>query len=510
MKQWVYRSLFVGLLLALSFSVTVAQDKTTNRQRAALTKILDAGAQTITVGDLLENEDFSGDNSWETFKDKDTNVRTVDGTYRMTLKGNLYTYGLDTQENADTVIEVETNQLSEDLNNEYGVICRGATDKAGAGYYFFISGDGYYSIYKGTSEKLDKLVDWTQSDAINQGQADNSLVVVCINDYLALYANGTLLTETNDSSYTSGFAGFAVGSSENSSIDVTFDNARLWDIGSDSSSVPPTTAAAELTDFGGKSEDTIAELESLSLIPSGSSLIFGENYAFFTGQGNWFTPLASNQPRTNIVLGGDLTFRIGNADELETCTLTSRIDTNSKGTAVTYLDVGLVNDGRVFILDKFSESADPNTAVGTETVDMSEEHNFVLLVVDDKANLFVDGKLQIQDFEVVKRPGTYGIALLGKGKNAKCEGRNIWAYQIPASTNGECTVNSTKNINKRGGPGTSFDSAGQLKAGVDAVVIGQAKGSDGLTWWELDDESWVREDVVTETGDCTSIPIVKR
>ena len=136
--------------------------------------------------------------------------------------------------------------------------------------------------------------------------------------------------------------------------------------------------------------------------------------------------------------------------------------------------------------------------------------NVTLSWVDDKANLFVDGKLLIQDFEVVKRPGTYGIALLGEGAKAKCEGRNIWAYQIPASTTGECTVNSSKNINKRGGPGTSFDSAGQLKAGTDAVVIGQAKGSDGLTWWQLDDESWVREDVVTETGDCTSIPIVKR
>src|SRR5262249_38754531 len=145
-----------------------------------------------------------------------------------------------------------------------------------------------------------------------------------------------------------------------------------------------------------------------------------------------------------------------------------------------------------------------------ETYDLSEPHNFVLVLVDDKANLFVDGKLAIQDFEVVKRPGTYGIALLGKGAKAKCEGRNIWAYQIPNSTAGDTHVSSSKTINKRSGPGTDFDSAGQLKANVETAVSGQAKGSDGLTWWQLDDGSWVREDVVAETGDCASIPIVKR
>lgn len=189
--------------------------------------------------------------------------------------------------------------------------------------------------------------------------------------------------------------------------------------------------------------------------------------------------------------------------------MTSRIITNSQGTAINYLDVGLVNDGSVFIFDQFSNAGEPAIGIGETTVDLDEPHNFVLLVIDDTANLFVDGELVIQDFEVVKRAGTYGIALLGKGADAKCEGRNIWAYQIPVSTTGECTVNSSKAVNKRSGPGTNFDNAGQLQSGTDGVVIGQAKGADGLTWWQLDDETWVREDVVTEVGDCTSIPVVE-
>jgi hypothetical protein len=514
LKRWFYSSLLLVIALSFSFSTTIAQDKTTTRQRAALSDILAEGSQEISVGDKLIDDDFSESDTWEVYEDKDTDLRTDDDAYRMTLEGNLYTWGLNDEEHSDVVIEVETNQLSETLNNQYGVMCRASSD--GSGYYFLISGDGFYSIFKGSEDSIDDLVEWETTDVVNQGQDSNSIVAVCVGDYLALYVNGTLLAETNDDEYSSGFAGFSVGSAEeDTTTDIAFDNVRIWDSSEGSNQgglgtgLNTSNSTVSLTNFGGDSEDTIADLEDLGLIPSGSSLIFGEDYAYFTGQGNFFTPIARNQPSTNIVMGGDLTFQIGDGDELETCTLTSRIETNSQGTAIKYLDVGLVNDGSVFIFDQFSDSADPAIGVGETTVDLDEAHNFVLLVIDDKANLFVDGELVIQDFEVVKRSGTYGIALLGKGADAKCEGRNIWAYQIPVSTTGECTVNSSKSVNKRSGPGTSFDNAGQLQAGSDGVVIGQAKGSDGLTWWQLDDETWVREDVVTEVGDCTSIPVVE-
>ena len=49
-----------------------------------------------------------------------------------------------------------------------------------------------------------------------------------------------------------------------------------------------------------------------------------------------------------------------------------------------------------------------------------------------------------------------------------------------------------------------FDAAGE-----EAVVIGQAKGAYSKPWWQLEDETWVREDLVTAVGDCANIPIVK-
>ena len=109
---------------------------------------------------------------------------------------------------------------------------------------------------------------------------------------------------------------------------------------------------------------------------------------------------------------------------------------------------------------------------------------------------------------MIKRAGTYGIALLGKRDSREMRRSQHLGLPDRASTTGECTVSSNKTVNKRSGPGTSFDNAGQLQSGTDAVVIGQAKGSDSLTWWQLEDETWVREDVVTEAGDCASSPVI--
>src|SRR5688572_29937746 len=101
LKRHLYSALFLVITLALSFSTTIAQDKTTTRQRAALSNILAEGSQEISVGDLLVDDDFSEDGTWEIIKDKVSNLRTDDGVYRMTLDGDLYTWSLNDEEHSD-------------------------------------------------------------------------------------------------------------------------------------------------------------------------------------------------------------------------------------------------------------------------------------------------------------------------------------------------------------------------------------------------------------------------
>ncbi len=79
----------------------------------------------------------------------------------------------------------------------------------------------------GEGDSVSPLVDWTDSSKINQGQTTNTIVAVCIDNYLALYVNGDFLAESTDSSYTSGFAGFAAAAFEGGSTDVAFDDLTI-------------------------------------------------------------------------------------------------------------------------------------------------------------------------------------------------------------------------------------------------------------------------------------------
>ena len=71
---------------------------------------------------------------------------------------------------------------------------------------------------------------------------------------------------------------------------------------------------------------------------------------------------------------------------------------------------------------------------------------------------------------------------------------------------GLCEVVAGGTVNLRGGPGTDFERAGTLNAGDRIEVVGQAEDGSGFTWYELENDAWVREDVISLQGDCSDIP----
>ena len=78
---------------------------------------------------------------------------------------------------------------------------------------------------------------------------------------------------------------------------------------------------------------------------------------------------------------------------------------------------------------------------------------------------------------------------------------------VPDTANpGVCEVTATNNVNRRTRAGTNFNVAGQLEVGNVAAVTGQTTDSSGFIWWQLEDGSYVREDVVVEQGDCQDVP----
>jgi hypothetical protein len=276
----------------------------------------------------------------------------------------------------------------------------------------------------------------------------------------------------------------------------------------------PLKAAAQsdtgdLTAFNDPPKDAIAELTQRGIIPPGGRLIFNMNYTYYSGKGFNLIPIATNAARANIVLAAQMTAITGDPKQLEMCSLAARVGkADAKGRINTYMSAGFSNRGELTVIDRPVLNDDPTTLLSTPlNLDLSQPHHLLLVLLDNKLTIYVDGKRVTQDVAVIERLGSYGLLLAGAGAKARCEARNLWAYQIASPSGGTCIANAPRDAIKRAQPSTKADDAGQLRAGKDTLVMQQTKGDDGRIWWGFEDGTWVREDVVRVTGDCENIPI---
>jgi hypothetical protein len=77
--------------------------------------------------------------------------------------------------------------------------------------------------------------------------------------------------------------------------------------------------------------------------------------------------------------------------------------------------------------------------------------------------------------------------------------------------NAACMITTLSGVNLRGGPSVNFERVGSAAADTSFQADTQFTGTDGLTWWRLanaeqDTGSWVREDFVSEEGNCDALP----
>jgi hypothetical protein len=181
------------------------------------------------TGDVVNDVNFDHTYDWENFSSPNGAIRVgIDnGAYHIRMTEPGYTYGLNATTQTNVSIETQTSQLSDDNNNAYGVMCRAEPSGNGLGYYFLISGDGYWSIRKGTAAGSTALVEFTRTDAIHQGRSINTIRVLCVDDYLALYVNDVYVGAAYDSAYTRGFAGLVGAVPNKGIIDVTYDYVRI-------------------------------------------------------------------------------------------------------------------------------------------------------------------------------------------------------------------------------------------------------------------------------------------
>lgn len=216
------RSILVVLLLLLPALLAACGDDDPDRQ--------------VTAGDTLLRVTFDDPVAWETGRypadsdNPDTVLAVEDGRYRIDFRAGrnaALTWGTGGEAYQDVVIEVDAEQLGGPDDNLYGVGCRMVASEDGgmSGYVLLISGDGHYGIAELSRNSLEFLLEWHQSDVINTGDAQNTIRAECVDDYLAIYANGTFLGEVEDEGYIrAGQVALVAGVSPDATVSIAYDN----------------------------------------------------------------------------------------------------------------------------------------------------------------------------------------------------------------------------------------------------------------------------------------------
>jgi hypothetical protein len=147
---------------------------------------------------VIFSDDFSVDSiEMETYSGDDGSAGTENGVYVIRSTGDLWQWGRSNSQFENVVIEADVTMIAGPANDNagFGVLCRltERDDTSVDGYMLAISGDGYYSIRSISASTMTALVDWTYSDAINQGNATNKIRATCSGSDLSLEVNGTLI-----------------------------------------------------------------------------------------------------------------------------------------------------------------------------------------------------------------------------------------------------------------------------------------------------------------------------
>jgi hypothetical protein len=128
----------------------------------------------------------------------------------------------------DVSLEVDVRLTSGSQDSHFGVMCRHTANWDNF-YYFAISADGYYAIFRRVDGGDIEIItgdksQMTPSAAIKTGEQDNHLLAVCQEDKLSLYANGQLLETVIDETHVQGDVGVGAGSGSVGNIRIQFDN----------------------------------------------------------------------------------------------------------------------------------------------------------------------------------------------------------------------------------------------------------------------------------------------
>lgn len=126
------------------------------------------------------------------------------------------------------VVEVVATKVAGSDNNDFGILCR-YQDPSNY-YYFVISSDGYFAAFIVLDDKISFIgvEGWIKSSSIHTGSASNTIRVECVGSAFRLYANGSLLIELQDNTFSGGDVGLIAGTFDVPGTIIAFDDFVVY------------------------------------------------------------------------------------------------------------------------------------------------------------------------------------------------------------------------------------------------------------------------------------------
>jgi len=185
-----------------------------------------------TLGTPTWHDPLTSGNNWPLGEDEFTRARVEDGELHLTGLTTTDGWRLTWPVVRDLYLEMTVRTGNCSSNDHYGLMAR-VPDRSAAdrGYLFGFTCDGRYSLRAWDGEDMTSLVAPTASAAIVAGSDKvNRIGLWAKGEQLGLYANGSLLTQIEDDTFTEeGSFGIFVGARQTDEFTVHVDEIAYWD-----------------------------------------------------------------------------------------------------------------------------------------------------------------------------------------------------------------------------------------------------------------------------------------
>jgi hypothetical protein len=186
----------------------------------------------VVMGAPTWTDPFDQGLNWPIYTDEHVQMALEDGQLVMTaLNADKYEAWMIIPNLVLTDFYAEAKITHQECSglDRYGLLARSSLD-ARLTYLFGFTCDGRYSLRIWNGADFTMLVEWKPSDAIFTDGQTNRLGFKAEGSKLSLYANGVLLEEVEDATFTEGSIGLFIGAVNTPGFTILVDEVSYWDL----------------------------------------------------------------------------------------------------------------------------------------------------------------------------------------------------------------------------------------------------------------------------------------